>query len=42
MENAKKCKTKSEFIKKYSQGYQVALANGWLDEYIWLKKKESN
>ena len=39
MENAKKCKTKSEFIKQFSQGYQVALANGWISEYTWLNKK---
>lgn len=39
MENAKKCKTKTEFFKKYGQGYQVALANGWISEYTWLNKK---
>lgn len=40
MENAKKCKTKTEFIKKYAQGYYVALANGWLNEYIWFNEKK--
>lgn len=41
MENAKKCKTKSEFFKKYSQGYQIALANDWLKDYTWFENKKS-
>ena len=39
MENAKKCKTKMEFCKKYGQGYQIALANNWLKDYTWFNKK---
>ena len=42
MNSAKECSTKTEFQKKYSQGYQVALANGWLDEYIWFKAKKGS
>lgn len=39
MEAAKKCKTKVEFFKKFSQGYQVSLANNWINEYKWLEQK---
>lgn len=40
MESAKKCSTRTEFQKKYAQGYNVASANGWLNEYKWFKVKE--
>ena len=40
IEKAKKCNSRTEFQKEYSQGYRIALDNGWLDEYIWFKEKK--
>ena len=34
---AKKYKTRSEFQKKCVSAYQVALKNGWLDDYTWFE-----
>lgn len=36
---ALECKTRGEFMKKYSGGYQVALKNGWLETYDWFEQK---
>lgn len=33
---AKKCKSRSEFIKKNGSAYNAAKKNGWLDDYIWF------
>lgn len=38
-EEAKKYKTKSDFIKNNGSAYSAARKNGWLKEYIWLKNK---
>lgn len=37
-EEAKKYKKRSVFQKESSGAYQVALKNGWLDDYTWLPK----
>lgn len=39
-ENAKKCKTRDEFHKRFAQGYNVANANGWLEDYTWFKRNK--
>ena len=39
MEESKKYKSRSEFQKGSKGAYEVALKNGWLDEYIWLKRQ---
>lgn len=40
-EEAKKYKTRGEFGKSSSRAYYVALQNGWLSEYTWLKRRSS-
>lgn len=37
-EESLKYKTRPEFYKKSSGAYRAAKKNGWLDDYIWLKK----
>lgn len=32
------CKTRSQFKKKSSRGYHVALNNGWVNDYFWMDK----
>lgn len=36
---ASKCKTKTEFIKRYLSAYLSAKENGWLEQYTWLNIK---
>ena len=36
---ASECKTKIEFVKKYSAGYANARKNGWLEHYTWFNTK---
>lgn len=36
---ASKCKTKTEFIKKYMSAYLSAKEHGWLDQYTWFNRK---
>lgn len=36
---AKKYRTRSEFIQKAGYVYKLALQRGWLDDYTWLEKK---
>ena len=38
MEESKKYNTRNEFQKGNRSAYQVALKNGWLDKYTWLKR----
>ena len=38
-EEAKKYKTRLEFIKQAGYVYKLAQKKGWLDDYIWLGKK---
>lgn len=38
---ASKCRTKSEFIKKYSRAYLVANQNDWMKHFTWFKIKRT-
>lgn len=42
IEAAKKCKTKSEFCKKYNGAYTIAKKKGWFDELIILFEPVGN
>ena len=37
-DEAKKYKSRGEFAKRSNVAYNVALKNGWLDEYTWFEK----
>ncbi|MBQ8461620.1 MAG: hypothetical protein IJ543_04295 [Bacteroidales bacterium] len=36
---ASKCRTKTEFIKKYNRAYVIAKKNGWLGHFTWFNIK---
>ena len=40
-EEASKYKTRGEFGTKSSRAYWVAIQNGWIDDYTWLKRRSS-
>lgn len=40
MEESKKYSTRSEYSKCSGSSYNVALRNGWLDDYIWLEPND--
>ena len=42
MEESKKYKSRGEFCKGNGSAYQVALKNGWLDEYTWLGESKTS
>lgn len=35
-EAARQCNSLSEFARRFSGGYKVAKANGWIDDYKWF------
>ena len=38
-----KCvKTRKEFYRDYRSAYNVAMKNGWIDDYTWFKKQVTN
>lgn len=39
-EEAKKYRTKSEFKNGCKTAYNVALKNGWLDDYEWMANED--
>lgn len=39
-EEAKKYKTRTEFEKNNGSCYQVAVKNGWIDDYTWIPKRK--
>lgn len=39
LEEARKYKSRTEFLKKCGRAYDAARRNGWLDEYTWFKPK---
>ena len=38
-EAASKCRTRTEFIKKYNRAYVVARQNNWMKDFTWFNKK---
>ena len=36
---AKKCKTRTEFYRRFSGAYDVVMKNGWINDYFWLEIK---
>lgn len=38
-EAALDCKTRTEFQKKHNGAYNVALRNGWMDDYTWFERQ---